>query len=465
MTISENNDLVKMIREELAGRAPVPLGVNKENELIRLVYEICRRDGKSPDLILDSVGIVAPKKERRGDFFRMAKKRLMRGRYPSYGFGREARLLPLKITGDHTGCRTWNFGLDPNIIFVENNVRNFVWTEEFLSFFPRAEVRGISTFRDGTRSISRVDPVTKYNRRVENLFLIRNKDAFVKICPCTKGCNRCGYWILNVGFGCPVDCSYCFLQLYSNAPGLILPANIEEYYDHVKRFDSKTTVRTRIGTGEFTDSLALDKYTGYSSKLIPLFRKTKNLVLELKTKIADIDNVLKEDPHENIVISWSVNDKEIALEYEKGGATIEERIDAARRAAERGYSLGFHFDPIVYSRCWEDGYKAIVEEIFSIDVVRKNTVWISLGTLRYTPGMKQVAEQRFSDNNLYYDGEFLADIDGKLRYPRDLRIDIYSKMVNWIRSFDISCWIYLCMEPEEVWQRTSLDPSDRIWTG
>ncbi len=465
MTIFENKEFLQVIKDQIAERAPVPLGVNKKNELTRLVYEICRRDGTSPSAMLDSAGVVVPKKEMRGDFFRMAKKRLMRQRYPSFKIGCDPHLLPMKINGDSMNRMTWNFELDPKIVFVENSIRDLEWTKKFLSFFPGSEVREISTFSEGARTISKVDSVEKYNRRAENIFLIKNKDAFVKICPCTKGYNRCGYWILNVGFGCPMDCSYCFLQSYSNAPGLVLPANIEEYYDHVQSFDNKVMVKTRIGTGEFTDSLALDKYTEYSSKLISLFRGMKNLVLELKTKVAEIDNVLKEEPHENIVISWSMNDKAVASKYEQGGSIMEDRLDAARRAAERGYKIGFHFDPIIYSRNWENGYKSIVEEIFSIDIVRRNTVWVSLGTLRYTPGMKQVAEQRFADNSLYYEGEFFADTDGKLRYPRGVRIDMYSKMVDWIRKFDTSCWIYLCMEPEEVWTETPLKDSARTWPG
>ena len=218
--------------------------------------------------------------------------------------------------------------------------------------------------------------------------------------------------------------------------------------------------RTRIGTGEFTDSLAFDDHTAYSSYLIPFFKERKNLILELKTKVGRIDNCLKQDPHDNVVISWSINTKRIAEKYEKGGASVQERIDAALRASERGYRIGFHFDPIVYYPGWEKEYKAIVEDMFSKEMIRKNTAWVSLGTLRYTPGLKQAAENRFEDNLIFYQGEFFLDTDGKLRYPRKLRIHMYNKMVEWIRSSDTKCWIYLCMEPSELWQKTLLKKSD-----
>jgi len=244
--------------------------------------------------------------------------------------------------------------------------------------------------------------------------------------------------------------------MYSNAPGLILPANVEDYYGHVQRFDRKAGGRTRIGTGEFTDSLALDRYTAYSSYLVPFFRGMKNLVLELKTKSCDIDNILKEEAHDNVVISWSLNTPRIAAAYEKGSTNIDERIDAARRLAKRGYRVGFHFDPVVYYEGWEGDYQAVVAKMFADGDIRKNIAWISLGTLRYVPGFKQITEQRFRDNRMFYEGDFFVDTDGKLRYPRAVRIDIYNKMIGWINAFDTPCWVYLCMEPEEVWEKTTL---------
>ncbi|MFH1837830.1 MAG: spore photoproduct lyase family protein, partial [Candidatus Omnitrophota bacterium] len=256
--------------------------------------------------------------------------------------------------------------------------------------------------------------------------------------------------------GCPVDCSYCYLQTYSNAPGLILPANIEDYYSRITELDNKAVAGIRIGTGEFTDSLALDKYTRYASKLIPFFKNMKNLVLELKTKIADISHVIQEQPHENVVISWSINTKEISDMYEKGASSVKGRIKAAKEAAKKGFKIGFHFDPIVFYREWEKEYEDIVNYLFSFDEIKEQTVWISLGSLRYTPGLKQIAEKRFGKNTMFYEGEFFEDIDGKFRYPEHLRVNMYKKMNKWIKKYNNSCWVYLCMEPESVWNKAGV---------
>jgi len=455
--MSENIELLQEIENELSRIFPMHLGVNKKNELVRLMFEICRRDFSRPGDVLAGFSKTQDVPDAKDGFFHKIKKYLVGIRYPSVKKDMKLHLLPINVPGDAGVCDEWDDAVSPQEIFVENVVSRNEWTLDFLSHFPLAKVTRIDGFKDIVKGVDHAGAVEKYNQRRKKIFLVRNKDAFIKICPCTKGYRRCGYWILNIGFGCPMDCSYCFLQLYSNAPGFILPANIDEYVEHVKDFDSKAAGRVRIGTGEFTDSLALDRYTGYSSRLIPAFGKCKNLTLELKTKHADIDNVLNESPNDNVVISWSVNVPDLADRYEKGGAPMKDRLNAAREAVKRGYKVGFHFDPIIYHRGWKDAYKNVVSDIFSNEAMRRNTLWISLGTLRYVPGLKQVAEQRFSDNNLYYDGEFFEDTDGKMRYPREIRLDIYRAMASSIKDMSPECWVYLCMEPEDMWRAAGVD--------
>jgi spore photoproduct lyase len=460
MTISDNRCLAGEIEGLLAEKLPIRLGFNKKSELVRLIYEVSRVANVTPAKALEKAGMEELAKEGKGELFRRTKERLLELRYPNIGPDDDPHIMPLKIKDTSEECPVWDFGLEPKTVFVEENVQNREWTSDFLKNFPGAAIVPVRDAEKTLKDLSQKEAVSLYNSRRENIFLTENKAAFIKICPCTKGYKRCGYWILNVGFGCPIDCSYCYLQMYSNAPGIILPANIEDYYEHIKKFDSEARGRTRIGTGEFTDSLALDKYTKYSSYLIPFFRGAKNLVLELKTKASDIENVLKEEPHDNVVISWSVNTRRMAERFEKGASDMKSRIGAALRASRKGYKIGFHFDPIIFYKGWEKEYSKIVEEIFSFNEINKNTAWISLGTLRYTPGLKQAAENRFSDNDMFYEGEFFIDTDGKLRYPRSRRIFMYDKMISRIRAFNKDAWIYLCMEPAELWRKTLLTKSD-----
>jgi spore photoproduct lyase len=122
--------------------------------------------------------------------------------------------------------------------------------------------------------------------------------------------------------------------------------------------------------------------------------------------------------------------------------------------------LGFHFDPLIIYKGCEEEYRYVIEQIFK-HVSSDNIVWISLGTFRYMPPLKSIIQKRFPDSKIVY-GEFIPGLDGKMRYFKPLRIALYRKMVSWIKEFAPRVLIYLCMEDEEVWQKSlGFMPSDR----
>ncbi|MDD5634196.1 MAG: hypothetical protein PHW46_02850 [Candidatus Omnitrophica bacterium] len=460
MTLSANRKLIREIEDALSAKVPIHLGVNKEYQLVRLVYEICKNKNLTSKEAFDLINIDNLVDQGKGKLFVRIKEALFCVRYPSLLSGDDVRLMPFIKSHVDRECTSWDLTIKPKRIFLQKEAKGYKWTSDFLANFVRTEIIEIKDLKEGFNHLAEKDPITLYNERRENVFIVKNKTAFIKKCPCTKNVKKCNYWILNIGFGCPMDCSYCYLEMYSNSPGLIFTANIEDYYQEIEELNNKLTGRIRIGTGEFTDSLYLDKFTKYSSYLVPFFKDKDKLILELKTKTVNIENVLKEPSHKNCVVSWSMNTRSMASKYERGGAPIEDRINAARQVAKKGFKIGFHFDPLIFYEAWRKEYQELVEEIFSFDEIKENVEWISLGALRYTPGLKEIAETRFADNDLYYAGEFFTGADGKLRYPEKLRIEMYNNMIDRIRKFNKTCWIYLCMEPEEVWKETLLSKSD-----
>ncbi len=206
----------------------------------------------------------------------------------------------------------------------------------------------------------------------------------------------------------------------------------------------------RITTGELSDSLALDRETGISAQLIKHTRDKSNVVLELKTKTDYVDHLFDLDHGKKVVLSWSLNSREIAEKEEHQSSSLEERIKAAKRASESGYLLGFHFDPLVWHFSWEKDYEDVVRYLFkTVDV--GNIAWISLGTLRFAAGMEDEMKKSFPKSKLPY-GEFVKASDGKMRYIKPIRYKLYRKMLGWIRKYGgEDLFVYLCMEKPDVW--------------
>ena len=465
MNIRDNYLLTKDIETSLEEKVPIKLGINKKNELVRLIYEITKSQKIGFEEIFKKYGFEEIISGGKNGLFHKIKNKLVSIKYLSIEKGDNLHIMPLHMMENDTECEVWNNDINPKKIYIEKSIKKYPWTEAFISHFKDAEIIDINDEKEGFKILTGEDSIGEYNRRRENVFLVKNKRTFIKKCPCTKCALGCGYTILNVGFGCAIDCTYCYLQSYTNFPALVLPANIEDYYSHILELDRKSSSKIRIGTGEFTDSLFLDKYTSYSKYLIPFFKNTKNIVFELKTKVKDIDTLLENEPHDNVVVSWSINTREMSEKYEKGASSISDRVQAAYLTAKRGFNIGFHFDPIIFYPNWEKEYEKIIKELFSYPEIVKKTKWISLGTLRYTPGLKQISERRFDNNLCFYEGEFYLDVDQKLRYKREIRVDIYNKMARWIKGYVPKCWVYLCMEPKDVWDKTCLIQDDYIFKG
>jgi spore photoproduct lyase len=285
-----------------------------------------------------------------------------------------------------------------------------------------------------------------------HLLLGRNRGKFFKPCPGTKEYICCDYQVLNIGMNCPMDCVYCILQAYLNNPFLSFFVNIEDLLSELtEAFLYKPEQFWRIGTGEFTDSLALDRLTGLSRILVEFMRDKDSVVLELKTKTAVIANLEGLDHGGRTIIAWSLNSPAIVKGEELRTASLEQRLAAAAKCASWGYRLAFHFDPIIYHPGWEQAYADTIDLLFT-RVPKEKIAWISMGCLRYLPALKKIAIQRFP-NSRFLQEEFIEGLDGKARYFRTQRVEMYKHLYNMLyRKADPGTCIYLCMENNEIWQ-------------
>ncbi len=289
--------------------------------------------------------------------------------------------------------------------------------------------------------------------RKNRLVVTRHRGDFLKRCPGSEGQVCCNYFVINFASNCPMECSYCYLQDYlAQNPALKVFSNVADLREEVHRFLSQHRRSFfRIGTGEITDSLALDPYIGFSDEIVPFFCEQPNALLELKTKSDCVDRLLRYDPRGRVVVSWSMNPQRVIDADEHGTASLAERLEAARRCQEGGYRVGFHFDPMLEYPGWEEDYREMVETIFA-RVDHRRVAWVSLGVLRTTPSLKRIMRRRFPTTRLLT-GEQILCPDGKMRYFQPLRVSMYRKMLRWIRASSPTVFVYLCMETREVWNQ------------
>ncbi len=283
------------------------------------------------------------------------------------------------------------------------------------------------------------------HRNLRTLFLSGPRGRTVTRCPGSPGQLCCNYHTVDLYLGCALGCSYCILRSYLNFAPLTVYLDPDPTVERLVRLARANPDRlVRAGTGEVGDSLLLDPLFGLSEVLIQALAPYPNVRLELKTKTANVDHLLGIEQKGGAVIGFSLNPPELIRAYEGHASPLSERLEAARRAAQAGYRVSFHFDPIIAGPQAEEEYRAVARRLAGWPA--GSVAWISLGTFRYPPELKE----RVGARELLYE-EFVPCPDGKHRYPQALRSRLYRALAEELRRAS-DAPIYLCMESPAVWR-------------
>lgn len=340
----------------------------------------------------------------------------------------------------------------PQTIHIESGAEDYALTHAVLARFPSVPVEREVDAKTLTEKLRRTE-ADVFGAGKRHLLLSRFKGSFLKKCPgISKGMVCCNYLVVNLIKNCVYDCSYCFLQDFlDNNPVLCAFVNVENLFDELEAtFSAQPTSHFRVGTGELTDSLALDDVLPYAQRLAPFFARHANATLELKTKSDNVANLLRCEGAANVIVSWSINPPEVIAREEKGTPSLERRLDAAQRCKNHGFRIGFHLDPVILYPGWEEGYARLIDSLFE-RVNPDDIESISLGGFRYRPHLKQVIRERHTDSLLFTQEHVVCE-DGKFRYLRPLRNHAFDTLRRLIKQRSERLGVFLCMETKEIWE-------------
>ncbi|RQD56937.1 SPL family radical SAM protein [Desulfonatronovibrio magnus] len=330
----------------------------------------------------------------------------------------------------------------PDQVFVDAEVASTPLTTRVLDKLPDVPVK----FLNDNQEI--ISENISADRTI--LYLKNYRGKFLRPCPATKIYRCCAYQIIHIGENCPLNCSYCILQAYFQDRILKVWANQDHLWSELDQAFSRPKQRFRVGTGEFTDSLALEHLTEYSADLIRFINDYPNVRLELKSKVINLSWMDQAHMPEKILPAWSVNSPDIIAAEEKGASSLEERLIAARTCADQGFRVCLHFDPIIHYPGWERGYARTIEMIFD-HLQAKQIAYVSLGSFRFMPWLKKIIAVNHPSSSYIYN-EYITGMDGKTRLLLPLRIAQFRFIAQGLKQGGMSDQIYFCMESDNVWK-------------
>jgi len=278
------------------------------------------------------------------------------------------------------------------------------------------------------------------------------------------------FWELVWATGCAFRpaCAWCYLQ--GTFRGDITPRffqkeelekQLNAWFEGIEALSCQLTEKPSepqiLVTGELADSFMGEEYwkrnygISFSRWAIDLFEKQgKHKVLFL-TKSDRVEHLLDIEPHNQAIISFSLNAEPVAKRWEKGAyviSPVKRRIEKAGRLQQAGYEVRVRIDPMVPILDWETHYRQLIDDIFS----KLRPERITIGSLR---GLESTI--RFCKDRSWVDYLSKDRTGWGRKIPDDQRHLMYSSLIDYLKTSHNYSKIGLCKETENMWKRLGMD--------
>jgi spore photoproduct lyase len=216
---------------------------------------------------------------------------------------------------------------------------------------------------------------------------------------------------------------------------------------HTKAFLEEVKTPEILNTGEIADSL-MHENSGepFSKFIIPMFEKQNFHKVLFLTKSTDVKNLLKMEPHNQAIISFSLNATPVAKRWEKAPPILK-RIEAAKKIYKAGYEVRIRIDPMVPIDGWKESYLQLVDLIFE----NLSPERITLGSLRGLQGTINGCSDKSWVKYLTESSNWGKKIDFQTR------LAMYSEVINYLKSKYNYEKVALCKETIRMWNSLKMN--------
>jgi len=256
---------------------------------------------------------------------------------------------------------------------------------------------------------------------------------------------------LKWAYGCPFDCAWCYLKgTFRFLPTKTKPVfkDYKKIELHTRRFLEEVTAPEILNTGEIADSLMGEGLNEPFSKfIIPMFEEQNRHKVLFVTKSDNIKHLLEISPHNQVIVSFSLNADEVAPKWERGAPPVGRRIEAGRRLSQAGYEVRIRIDPIVPVENWMKHYTNLIGQIFTNFTPSR----ITLGSLR---GLQSTINGSTDTSWLEYlkeNSNWGKKVDFKTRY------EIYATIIDQLKNNYDYKEVALCKETMAMWAKLGMD--------
>jgi spore photoproduct lyase len=223
---------------------------------------------------------------------------------------------------------------------------------------------------------------------------------------------------------------------------------LEKVKLHVQTFLDKVKEPEILNTGELADSLMMENGSNAFSKfIIPLFESQNKHKVLFVTKSNNVKNLLQINPHNQVIVSFTLNALPVVELWEKKAPKVLDRIKAAEELHNTGYEVRIRIDPMVPIENWEKHYQELVDSVFSRFAPER----ITLGSLR---GLQSTINGTKDRSWVHYLKE-TSNWGKKIDFTT--RLKMYSSIIAYLKQEYKYHNVALCKETKAMWQKLEMN--------
>lgn len=321
-------------------------------------------------------------------------------------------------------------------LYIEDQCREYSLVQNILNLCP--DIPHIPCERYG-EVFNRNAQNFRLQKKRPGLILAKKHHRFVLPAPPGYGFGDENSYYFSHLLNCPYDCRYCFLQGMYRSAHHVLFVNYEDFKQEISQVIQNCGDRpSYFYSGYDCDSLAFESYSRFAEQFLPFFKDYPLATLELRTKSAQIQSLLRHEALPNVVVAMSFSIAPIYEKLENGVPSLAKRITAALKLQKAGWPLALRFEPLIAYENSAQHYHELFKQLFdALDVNQIHSV--STGFFRMPQTYFKNILNRYPDEPLF--AAHYEARNGITSYPTEIEEEMIKTCEETLFKF-ISKQIY-----------------------
>ena len=316
-------------------------------------------------------------------------------------------------------------------IYIEEQLLNDHTNEtarKIISKFTDAKIITIHHYKD-VFNRRRQNVIAQHNRM--NLIMADKKGRLIYDgSPVCQDFDEKYFYYTSLCMNCVYSCDYCYLKGIYPSGNLVIFCNIDDYFSQIRDILKEHPAYLCISYD--TDLMAIEELTGYVKKWCEFTKDNQDLTIEIRTKSGNkaiFDDI---EPCDRAIFAWTISPDKVIEKYEHKTANMDQRIMAAKTAMENGFPVRLCFDPMIYTRDWQDEYSSMVDKV-SNTISMNSLRDISVGSFRISETYLKPMRKNMPDSAVIQYP--YVNTNGFYQYDEELRMKMEKELEGMLVKY------------------------------